>query len=82
MPTVLRANGFQVRIYTEDHTERPHVHVWKAGTVVVIELATTGSPQEVREAEGMRQSDVNGAFRLVAMNATYLLHQWRKIHGS
>jgi hypothetical protein len=39
MPTVLREAGFEVRIYTLDHPP-PHVHVWKAGAVLKIDLAT------------------------------------------
>jgi hypothetical protein len=32
MPTVLRDEGFEVRIYTSDHPP-PHVHVAKAGAI-------------------------------------------------
>ena len=39
MPTVLREDGFEVRIYTLDHPP-PHVHVAKAGAIVRIDLAT------------------------------------------
>jgi len=39
MPTVLREDGFEVRIYTFDHPPA-HVHVAKAGAIVRIELAT------------------------------------------
>src|SRR5216684_27984 len=39
MPTVLREEGFEVRIYTLDHPP-PHVHVAKAGAIVRIDLAT------------------------------------------
>jgi hypothetical protein len=39
MPTVIRHAGFEVGIYTFDHPP-PHVHVWKAGAVLKIDLAT------------------------------------------
>ncbi|HKC79753.1 MAG TPA: DUF4160 domain-containing protein, partial [Gemmatimonadaceae bacterium] len=39
MPTVIREDGFEVRIYTFDHPP-PHVHVSKAGAIVRIDLAT------------------------------------------
>jgi hypothetical protein len=58
MPTVLREDGFEVRIYTFDHPPA-HVHVAKAGAVVRIELATrtateiagTISDRDVKRAE-------------------------------
>jgi hypothetical protein len=78
MPTVLREAGFEVRIYTLDHPP-PHVHVWKAGAVVKIDLATLEaieivgaiSDREVKRAEG-----------LVARNAASLKREWTKIHGN
>jgi hypothetical protein len=39
MPTVLREEGFEARIYTLDHPPA-HVHVAKAGAIVRIDLAT------------------------------------------
>ena len=39
MPTLLREDGFEVRIYTLDHPP-PHVHVTKTGAVVKIDLTT------------------------------------------
>jgi hypothetical protein len=47
MPTVIRQARFEVRIYTLDHPP-PHVHVWKAGAVVKIDLAS----QEAVEVAG------------------------------
>ena len=39
MPTVIREDGFEVRIYTFDHPPA-HVHVAKAGAIVRVDLAT------------------------------------------
>src|SRR5436190_6140456 len=39
MRTLIRYEGFEVRIYTFDHSP-PHVHVFKAGAVVRIELSS------------------------------------------
>lgn len=39
MPTLIREEGFEVRIYTLDHPP-PHVHVAKAGAIVKIDLST------------------------------------------
>ncbi len=38
MSTVLRDEGFEVRIYTLDHPP-PHVHVAKAGAIVRVDLS-------------------------------------------
>jgi len=78
MPTVLREEGFEVRIYTLDHPP-PHVHVAKAGAIVRINLATG----TVTEIVGMiSDRDVKRAERLVASYATRLKAEWTKIHGS
>ena len=78
MPTVLREERFEVRIYTLDHPP-PHVHVAKAGAIVRIDLATG----TVTEIVGMiSDRDVKRAERLVARQATRLKAEWTKIHGS
>ena len=78
MPTVLREAGFEVRIYTFDHRP-PHVHVWKAGAVLKIDLAT----HEVLEIIGaISDRDVRRAERLVARHAARLTRAWARIHGN
>jgi hypothetical protein len=77
MPTVLREEGFEVRIYTLDHPP-PHVHVAKAGAIVRIDLAT----RTVTEIVGtISDRDVKRAERLVARHAKRLKTEWTKIHG-
>ena len=77
MPTVLREEGFEVRIYTLDHPP-PHVHVAKAGAIVRIDLATL----TVTEIVGtISDRDVKRAERQVARHATRLKAEWTKIHG-
>jgi hypothetical protein len=62
VPTVIREEGFEVRIYTFDHPP-PHVHVAKAGAIVRIDLATF----DVTEIVGdISDRDVKRAERLVA----------------
>ena len=39
MPTVFRRGGFAVMIYTQDHIPA-HVHVWRAGGEIVMNIAT------------------------------------------
>lgn len=77
MPTIVRENGYEIRIYTLDHPP-PHVHVAKAGAVLRIDLATchvieivgTISDREVRRAEV-----------LVTKHVQLLNDEWTKIHG-
>ena len=78
MPTVLREAGFEVRIYTLDHPP-PHVHVWKAGAVLKIDLTT----YEAIEIVGtISDKEVKRAERLVARNAVRLRREWTRIHGN
>ena len=78
MPTVVREEGFEVRIYTFDHPP-PHVHVAKAGAIVRIDLAT----HEVTEIVGdISDRDVKRAERLVARHAKQLKEEWAKMHGN
>ena len=82
MPTVLDVGGFQVRILLPPREHGPpHVHVWKAGTVAVIDLPDGTQPLGIRKLRGMRTVDVVTAFRLVEANVAMLLELWRKYHG-
>jgi hypothetical protein len=78
MPTVIREDGFEVRIYTFDHPPL-HVHVAKAGAIVRVDLAT----HTVTEIVGtISDRDVKRAERLVAKHATRLKEARTKIHGN
>jgi DNA-binding FadR family transcriptional regulator len=78
VPTVIREEGFEVRIYTFDHPP-PHVHVAKAGAIVRIDLVT----HTVTEIVGaISDRDVKRAERLVAQHAETLKKEWTKIHGN
>jgi Domain of unknown function (DUF4160) len=78
MSTVIREAGFEVRIYTFDHPP-PHVHVWKAGAVVKIDLTT----YEATEIVGaISDRDVKRAERIVARHAARLKREWTRIHGN
>ncbi len=74
MPTVLRQDGFAVKIYTHDH-EPMHVHVFKSGHEVVIDLMTI----EVREYRGMKTKEVHKAQDIVASYQDFLIREWRRI---
>jgi DNA-binding GntR family transcriptional regulator len=77
VPTLIRENGFEVRIYTFDHPP-PHVHVAKAGAIMKIDLAT----HEVTEIVGaISDRDVKRAELLVAKHVQLLKEGWTKLHG-
>jgi hypothetical protein len=80
MPTVLRRNGFDLRIYTGDHAP-PHVHIWKAGKEVVISLRQGAEIPVIREVNRMSKNDVRRAYAIVEQSLEYLRHRWREIHG-
>jgi hypothetical protein len=77
VPTLIRAEGFEVRIYTLDHPP-PHVHVAKAGAVIKIDLSTC---QVVEIVGTISDRDVKRAEALVGANAKFLREEWTKIHG-
>lgn len=76
MATVHRENGFEFRIWPNDHTP-PHVHAWKAGGMAKIELLGGFAVVKVRE---MKPVDVIRAVRIVIANEQTLLQAWREIH--
>ncbi|HEY0016193.1 MAG TPA: DUF4160 domain-containing protein [Longimicrobium sp.] len=77
MATVHRENGFELRIWPNDHTP-PHVHAWKAGGMAKIELVDGFGIVKVREMKGM---DVVRAVRIVMANEEKLMQAWEEIHG-
>ena len=77
MPTLLRHGGFEIRIYTLDHPP-PHVHAFKAGAVVKIDLSTCMVTEIVGD---ISDRDVRRAERLVAEHAHALQQAWERLHG-
>lgn len=76
MPTIVRQNGFDVMIFTNDH--RPaHVHVFKGRAEVVLTLA----PVSIRENFRMSKGNVRKALEIVSNNEAALMQAWREIHG-
>lgn len=76
MATVHRENGFEFRIWPNDHAP-PHVHAWKAGGMAKIELVAGFGLVKVRE---MKPVDVIRAVRIVIANREKLLQAWEEIH--
>lgn len=82
MPTVLRLDGFAVRILLPPREHGPaHVHVIKANGEVIIELGKQGERCFLKEAHGMKTMDIVRAMRIVEENAAALMEYWRKHHG-
>lgn len=77
MPTLIREDGFEVRIYTLDHPPS-HVHVAKAGAVVKIDLSTHHAIEIVGS---ISDRDVKRAEQLVVRHAQFLKQEWEKLHG-
>ncbi len=76
MPTIHRQDGFAVMIYTDDHL-LAHVHVWKAGGEVVVNL----DDASIREVNDMGRRDVRQAVQIVEENQEPFRRRWREIHG-
>jgi hypothetical protein len=81
MPTVLRQEGFEVRINTNDHNP-PHVHVYKAGGVCKIALGGDDEPPSlVLVSRNITRSDARMAISIVEKYQQYLLERWSEIYG-
>ncbi|MBX3567769.1 MAG: DUF4160 domain-containing protein [Rhizobiaceae bacterium] len=76
MPVVLRASGFRVLIYVDDH-DPAHVHVIGDGEAKISLLP------EVRVAwvRGMNRATVQKAIRLVSEQRVLLLERWNEHHA-
>lgn len=77
MPTIIRQNGFDVMIFTNDH-QPAHLHVFKARAEVILTLA----PVRIRENFRMSRGDVRKAIEIVSNNEELLRQAWRDIHGN
>jgi len=76
MPTVLRVEGFVIRIYLNDHAPA-HIHVFKSGAEAVITL----NPVILLRVWRMKSGDAADAVRIVQENRPALLRSWKAIHG-
>ena len=77
MATAHRENGFEFRIWPNDHAP-PHVHAWKAGRMAKIELVDGFDVVKVQE---MKPIDVVRAVRIAIANHEKLMRAWEEIHG-
>ena len=81
MATVLRINGYVLRISSNDHLPC-HVHVFKGNAECVINLVGKDGHPELREFYNMKRSEVAKAIRIVADHQEKLIEEWNKIHGA
>ncbi len=80
MPTVLKRDAFEIRIYTDDHAPA-HVHVWRAGEELIVDLGGENTAPTIRENNDMKAKNERRGFILVVTNQTFLLAEWKQIHG-
>jgi Domain of unknown function (DUF4160) len=80
MPTVLRKDGFAVRIYFNDHLP-PHVHVFKGNGQVRISLGSDTETPNVIEVNKLSDKEVTKALEIVTNHQAELLQKWREFHG-
>jgi Domain of unknown function (DUF4160) len=77
MPTIIRQDGFRIVIFPNDHIP-PHVHVFKSGAEVRIEL---GNEPTFLSVEGkIGNKDLAKALNLVVEHQIELLEKWKEIH--
>jgi hypothetical protein len=80
MPTILRRDGFRFVIWLNDHLP-PHVHIFKAGNELIVNLGIGGQLPVVRLNHGMSRSEENNALLVTALNNIAFLEHWEEIHG-
>lgn len=85
MPTIKRIDGFEVIINTRDEHLPPHVHVWKAGAEVIINIGNRDTAPSIEEVNEMSRKDAYRALEIVKDNQRVFLRRWwqiwRTIHG-
>ncbi|MCT7963951.1 DUF4160 domain-containing protein [Laspinema sp. D1] len=80
MPTVLKKDGFDFRIYFNDHSP-PHVHVFKAGGQAKISLTEGPGGLEILGVDSLSNKDVKRALEIVIENQQELANKWEEIYG-
>ena len=76
---MLRAQGFRVIIFTDDH-EPAHVHVFGDGHAKINLFGFDKAPHLVWASQ-MSKADIRKAMALVTEHQHILIAKWREIHG-
>jgi hypothetical protein len=79
MVTVLRAQGFRIVIFRNDH-EPAHVHAFGDGEAKINLLGPNGGVDLVW-AVGLTRADIRRAMAVVAEHHEMLLERWSEIRG-
>jgi predicted ATP-binding protein involved in virulence len=79
MPTVWRQDGFEIRIYFNDH-DPPHIHAFKAGGQAKVQLGNLGEPPSLQLTKGMSAKDAQKAVEIVKEHQATLLTKWEELH--
>jgi Domain of unknown function (DUF4160) len=80
MPTLLRQDGFEIRMYFNDH-DPPHVHAFKAGGQVKVGLGSLEVSPSLLLVQGMSDKDVKKAIAIVMEHQAELLDKWEEFYG-
>ena len=80
MPTLIRQDGFDIRMYFDDH-DPPHVHVFKAGGQAKIAIGDSNTVPSLLLVQGMNSKEAKAALRVVTQHQTKLLETWEDYHG-
>ena len=80
MPTLIRQDGFDIRMYFDDH-DPPHVHVFKAGGQAEIAIGDSTTAPSLLLVQGMNSKEAKAALRVVTQHQTHLLEKWEDYHG-
>ena len=75
-PTVLREDGYQVKIYLNDHPPA-HVHVVRAGKEARVGL----DPIVVHNNWGFNNRELSKIQDIIEANQSLLLAEWDKYHA-
>lgn len=80
MPTLLRQDGFEIRMYFDDH-EPPHVHAFKVGGQAKIQIGSLEVPPSLTLVQEMSARDAKKAIEIVIEHQIKLLQKWGELHG-
>jgi Domain of unknown function (DUF4160) len=79
MPSILRVEGFDFRIYFNDHLPA-HVHVFKAEGQAKISIGSVSGLPELLQVKGMSRGNAKRSLELVVEYQDVLLAKWEEIH--
>ncbi len=68
-------------IHTADH-EPMHVHMKKAGAVLLVNLGADDEEPTIRENQGMKRNEARRAIDLVKKRRAELVEGWNRVHGA